>query len=405
MHKKLSPEILKALASFHYAAHGEQIAAILNEQLPPDIYKKIKTIFAAFQGCWDKKSGAHLFPCDPQPHIRHILGTGIMPEINPLEFFPTPEKLATGLFNTDFIKDQCDRINYQRREGTPVRMLEPSAGSGALADHAARLLADGKQAVACVELDPQHCKTLARKNYDVIGTDFLKWEPGEKFPLIVMNPPFGNNAWQKHLRHAFDLLTHDGKLVCITPANLPDDPEFLQWLAEHGEFEENPSDAFKPSGTSIRTGTIFIDKACHAALQRRRETGSPDLDNFLLHIDNDRAFWKTKTDAFRQISASLIAHDATHQSAAWEQAVKTFGETCDQLALALLKTWLIPCRLTAKDHAGIFHGLWLEKLEDAGRPKTMQDSNIHSREKALDQQLLVFADHTDAGPRPLIGRH
>ena len=99
MQKKLSPEVLKALASFDYTTHEGQNAASSTAQQPPRIYAKIKTIFTALHGRWDKKSGTHLFPFDPQIHIQHILGTGIMPEINPLEFFPTPEKLAAGLFN------------------------------------------------------------------------------------------------------------------------------------------------------------------------------------------------------------------------------------------------------------------------------------------------------------------
>ena len=65
------------------------------------------------------------------------------------------------------------------------RVLEPSAGHGALAD--ACLLA-GAIHVVCVELDPEKVAHLIEKDHEVFEQDFLTMTP-EPFSRIVMNRP------------------------------------------------------------------------------------------------------------------------------------------------------------------------------------------------------------------------
>lgn len=92
------------------------------------------------------------------------------------------------------------------------RVLEPSAGRGALAVP----LRERVRNVVCVELDPQNAEWLVRKHFDTYNEDFLelKPHPGHAFELVVMNPPFEGGQTERHLMHALGFAP---RVVCHCP--------------------------------------------------------------------------------------------------------------------------------------------------------------------------------------------
>lgn len=112
--------------------------------------------------------------------------------MNLTEFYPTPEtlivKMLSGL--------DADQINS---------VLEPSAGKGDIAEAVTALLQQGsyygdeksRNKIDCIELDENLRHILKGKKYRVVHDDFLNYQTGKRYDLIIMNPPF--SAGDKHL--------------------------------------------------------------------------------------------------------------------------------------------------------------------------------------------------------------
>lgn len=146
-----------------------------------------------------------------------------------MQFYPTPEALAQRAWskfrNQDFVK-----------------VLEPSAGEGHLAEACPRDYYRNRQVRAdCIELDVTKHPILREKGYEVVGLDFLQFDgPGAMYSHIIMNPPFAQGA--QHILKAWDML-YDGEIVAILNAETIRNPfskerEMLVRLVEqHGEVE------------------------------------------------------------------------------------------------------------------------------------------------------------------------
>lgn len=141
------------------------------------------------------------FDYDPAEVIRKIVVSGVVPDHKSHQFYPTPEHLARQAVELADIGpgDDC---------------LEPSAGTGALAD----LMTDAGS-LLCIEVSKLHCEILKSKGHFVQQGDFLEQPAVGKYSRVVMNPPFSEGRWQAHLKHALGFLKANGKLVAILPAS------------------------------------------------------------------------------------------------------------------------------------------------------------------------------------------
>ena len=171
------------------------------------------------------------------------------------DFFPTPENMASEIASMADIQPG-------------MRVLEPSAGNGLLAD-AAR---EQGASVDVVEMGGQLREILQEKGYNLVGSDFLEFTPKADYDRIVMNPPFSNDQDIAHVEHAYKMLKPGGKLVAITSGMAGDrsnkaNKSFKEWVDSlDAEQQALPEGAFKSSlnPTNVNTKAIVIEKPSDA---------------------------------------------------------------------------------------------------------------------------------------------
>lgn len=78
-----------------------------------------------------------------------------------------------------------------------LRVLEPSAGRGALAF----ALRDRVRRVTCCDIDARHVEYLINQGFGSWRRDFLELPPSP-FDIVVMNPPYENGQAEAHILHA-----------------------------------------------------------------------------------------------------------------------------------------------------------------------------------------------------------
>jgi|GEM_PF-1063909 len=164
-------------------------------------------------------------------------------------FFPTPKNI---------VQDMIELADLQ--EG--LKVLEPSAGKGNIAD----AIREAGFTPEVVEYNSTLADLLQQKGYDVVGQDFL--EQSGEYDRILMNPPFENGQDMAHVRHAYDLLKQDGKVVAIMSRgpffrNDRQSTEFRQWIEDvGGEVQELPDGSFKSAErpTGVATSLVVINK-------------------------------------------------------------------------------------------------------------------------------------------------
>lgn len=179
----------------------------------------------------------------PYDAMRETLRAGVQ-VISAPQLFPTPADVARTV---------VDLAEIQPGD----RVLEPSAGTGALID----ALPDGVHIVA-IEINNALCRRLNTmpKVTTTIEGDFLNLagaEPEAKFDRIVMNPPFQNGSDIRHIQHARRLLKPGGRLVAICAAG----PRQRETFEPIGDWIDLPDGTFKDQGTNVRTAIVVLGAA------------------------------------------------------------------------------------------------------------------------------------------------
>jgi phospholipid N-methyltransferase len=165
-------------------------------------------------------------------------------------FFPTPAKIASRMVGLACIRDES-------------RVLEPSAGGGAIAD-AIRGEYPGV-VLEVIEWNSRLREFLEAKGYDVIGSDFFAVD-GQKWDRIIQNPPFENMQDVDHVIWAYEHLSDDGVLVSIvseSPFFRSDKKaaHFRRWLTEVGAYVEDLGiGAFAECGANVKARIVVVRK-------------------------------------------------------------------------------------------------------------------------------------------------
>jgi hypothetical protein len=192
-----------------------------------------------------------------------------------IDFFPTPPELATRVVEAAGIE-------------SGMKVLEPSAGTGNIADAAKEAGAD----VDVVEVSGELRKVLEAKDFTPVADNFLEYKPGEVYDRVVMNPPFSDSLDSQHVQHAYSMLKPGGRLVAIMSEGsfFRTDKKataFREWMEELGGVSEKlPEGSFNVAqGGLPRTGTatriVTIDKptVTTAPVAEPEKAGSGDGDS------------------------------------------------------------------------------------------------------------------------------
>lgn len=168
-------------------------------------------------------------------------------------YFPTPAAIVARMIEAAALP-------------AGARVLEPSAGSGAIAD----LLREGGHNVECVERHASLRDILQSKGHKLIASDFLELSPppypAELFDAVLMNPPFEGGQDCDHVARAWAFVKPGGVLVAIMGAGVTFRAQrpysaFRAWAEEVGaEFVELPAGAFKESGTGVASVMLTMRK-------------------------------------------------------------------------------------------------------------------------------------------------
>lgn len=166
-------------------------------------------------------------------------------------FFPTPDAPAADIVEAAALH------RHGQNDGTTIRVLEPSAGSGNLA----RLCAATGASVDCIEIQPDLARGLrAAGLYSrVTCADFLSIDPLPVYDRVVMNPPFDRERDIDHVLHALRFLKPEGLLVTIMSAGTElretrKATRFREVVAKlGGRFRDLPARSFASVGTNVNT--------------------------------------------------------------------------------------------------------------------------------------------------------
>lgn len=213
-------------------------------QLDRKLYERVSKVLKAIGGKWSSAKKAFVFKEDVGDLVTSIADSGeFIPDRQTFQFFPTPEALAREIVEIAGIRDG-------------ERTLEPSAGLGNIA----RFMPSPD----CVELDPKNRAELERQGFNVVGDDFMTFEPSEPYGVIVMNPPFCKGQDARHILKAITMARR--KVVAIASASVlwrTDGPykELHDAVERYGGYmRELPEKSFRESGTMVNAALVVVDK-------------------------------------------------------------------------------------------------------------------------------------------------
>lgn len=245
---KISSTAIDALAS---ATINSNIL-VLPVTLDRTAYTEVDKILKECGGKWNKGKKGHVFVSDPTEQIQSIVSSGEVLLLSKNGYFPTPRGLA------EYVVGLADIW-----EGG-LSVLEPSAGSGGLADVIREFHPDAK--LTLIEIQPKLCMELRAKGYEPIQSDFLSMEPQPIYDRICMNPPFESQGDCDHITHAFKFLKPGGRLAAIGGGGWEYRQDkkakaFRELLDDYAMMNEpNKVGAFKESGTMVGTRTVVLWK-------------------------------------------------------------------------------------------------------------------------------------------------
>lgn len=236
-HVKLTPEVTNILQR---STIDGNLLRLPPERLDRKLYQDVNKALVAAGGKWQGgKTQAHVFNDDPREALGLALENGTVVD---------KKKVRQAYYTPQIVADEVALLAGVSGK----KVLEPSAGDGALVDACVKF---GASEVHCIELEPKCREPLQQKANSVHIGDFLTFDsPQEKFDIVLMNPPFTKGQDVKHVTHAVSWLKPGGKLFSIVPDK--DCPKLKALGAE--TVKRFPAGAFKESGTSVATRLISI---------------------------------------------------------------------------------------------------------------------------------------------------
>jgi len=244
---KLTDEVRDALKAALVVGPALKLSGKLDRQ----VYQRVAKAIELLGGKWNLKAGCHVFEDDAEAVVADAISTGLVVDAKKyFQFFETPPDVAAVLV------EHADL-------GTAHRILEPSAGKGAIIRAIRAVLP--KADVAAYELWDKNVAELRKLGLPVIAGDFLL-QCDVTFDRIVMNPPFTRGQDVDHVVHAWNLLNAGGRIASVMAESwrfhgarkYVTFRDFVE--RQGGEWHPLPEGAFAPSGTNVRAGILVLDR-------------------------------------------------------------------------------------------------------------------------------------------------
>jgi hypothetical protein len=269
----ISPEVRTVLERVHAAGgiEGNLLRLTAVGQLDRKLYVKVNQILTNLGGKWvGRKTMAHVWPEGTDVAAKLGLALDAGKAVDPKReegFFATPDDLA----------DEMVRLSGAAKYPGSGRVLEPSAGNGALVRAIRRASAGvwvtaiepNPERAAAIEIGVGMVREITFEDFHAERAPEIEQNVLMAYDAVVMNPPFalpGNpTVWIDHVRMAWDLLAPGAVLVSIAPGGFAfrDDRkhrEMRELVETHGNWTELPEETFKASGTGVSTVMLTIRK-------------------------------------------------------------------------------------------------------------------------------------------------
>lgn len=253
--KRISDKALAVLSTVDVTAN---IVTLTSGQLPRDLYEEVDLVLRGIGGKWNRKYSGHVFKEDSdviREMIEGCIQTGLAVPLHPNGFFRTPQAVA------DILIDAA-------RIGLGDRILEPSAGDGAIAGRIKERYPHNH--LTLIEINPKFIGDLTMKFYgpgvEIYDGDFLRFPVASRsYERVIMNPPFIRLSEIEHVMRAWDMLMSKGVLVSVASHSITfrrekRAVEFREFIEEHGTIKPFPDGSFKESDTMVRTVMLTLEK-------------------------------------------------------------------------------------------------------------------------------------------------
>lgn len=250
----ITPDILKIIQTSKIEGNKLYLPGTLDR----NVYLKVNKILESIGLKWNRSAKCHIAEHDVKELIESIVNSGEWVDEKKLnQFYATPDAVITRMFQ--FIPFPRDK---------EIRILEPSAGSGAILSRLAIEFYNSH--LEFCEINDERmgqCIDLNLHRAVPIGENFLHTTILNPYDLIVMNPPFTKQQDIDHVLYALDSVKKPGGfIVSVMPEGTfwrdnKKTQKFWKTIRETTEdagFEELPEGSFKTSGTLIRTRILWI---------------------------------------------------------------------------------------------------------------------------------------------------
>lgn len=222
-------------------------------ELSREDYIAVKKAIEKYGGKWKGgKTFGFVFTDRDAADVIDSIVNGIADIKKDFQFFSTLSDVA------DLMVSKLEIQPYEK-------ILEPSAGNGALINAVLRL--HSNITIDCYELNPLNRKVLEKMiNVNVLGDDFTRRIDDDEYDVIIANPPFSKNQDIIHLMKMWNNLRYGGRIACITSthwlfSNDAKSTEFREWIVGKCTFQhEFPNGTFKESRTNIATTLLILEK-------------------------------------------------------------------------------------------------------------------------------------------------
>lgn len=313
------------------------------------------------------------------------------------EFFPTPLWIGHKMLDP-----LLGRIRDRRswREGMLCSVLDPNGGDGAILDIVKRSCGQySKPRISACEISPELSAVLQGKGYDLVGHDFLEFQPDFRIDCIVMNPPFSEGP--AHILHAWDILEPAGELVSLVMATNVTRPHtkemelLASYIERFGSFEDlGPAFANARRPTEVPIGLIRMTKPA----------GEPSRFSFNFEAEKDEAAPNIEMDVAegRELAHPDRIGAIVNQ---YQKTIESFGD----ILKARRKTrfygdrfcatdpWETALKVLSNGHMTIEDafeeftdkvrlGFWMAAMQELGMEKYMTQELRKTLDKFIEQQ-------------------